>query len=193
VLKAAGKDDALARALWDSGVPDARYLAGLMIDPRRMDAALLQRWADEADWSMLTESTVPWVAAESPHGLELAARWVDDPRTTVAAAGWATWSSLVSLLPDATLPLDALTALLHRVEHGVHTAPNRLRYCQNSFVINVGVYVAPLRTEALRVAHQIGVVQVDVGDTDCAVPLATAYIHRCLERGEPKKKKTVRC
>lgn len=193
VLKAAGKDDALARALWDSGVGDARYLAGLMINPKKMDAALIQRWADEADWSMLSESTVPWVAAESPHGLSLARRWVDDPRVEVAAAGWATWSCLVSLLPDAGLPLDELRALLERVATGVHQAPNRLRYCQNSFVISVGVYVEPLRAAALAVADQIGPVHVDMGETDCEVPLARAYIHKCLARGEPKKKKTVRC
>jgi hypothetical protein len=193
VLKAAGKDEALARALWDSGVGDARYLAGLMINPKGMDAALIQRWADEADWSMLTESTVPWVAAESPHGLDLARRWIDDPRVTVAAAGWATWSCVVSLLPDAGLPLDELRALLDRVAAGVHQAPNRVRYCQNSFVISVGVYVEPLRAAALAVADQIGPVHVDVGETDCDVPLARPTIERSLARGAPKKKKTVRC
>jgi 3-methyladenine DNA glycosylase AlkD len=193
VLKEAGKDDALARALWDSGVGDARYLAGLMIDPKKMDAALIQRWADEADWTMLSESTVPWVAAESPHGLALARRWVDDPRPAVAAAGWATWSCLVSMLPDAGLPLDELRALLDRVATGVHHAPNRVRYCQNSFVISVGVYVAPLRDAALAVADQIGPVHVDMGETACDVPLARPYVEKSLARGEPKKKKTVRC
>ena len=193
VLKEAGKDDALARALWDSGVGDARYLAGLMIDPKKMDAALIQRWADEADWTMLSESTVPWVAAESPHGLALARRWVDDPRPAVAAAGWATWSCLVSMLPDAGLPLDELRALLDRVATGVHHAPNRVRYCQNSFVISVGVYVAPLRDAALAVADQIGPVHVDMGETACDVPLARPYVEKSLARGEPKTKKTVRC
>jgi hypothetical protein len=51
-------------------------------------------------------------------------------------------------------------------------------------------YVRPALVE---MPDQIGPVHVDVGETDCDVPLARPTIERSLARGAPKKKKTVRC
>jgi hypothetical protein len=63
----------------------------------------------------------------------------------------------------------------------------------NSFVICVGSYVKPLSKQA-KAAKQIGDVSVDVGDTDCKIPLATAYIEKVECKGRlGQKKKTIRC
>jgi len=64
----------------------------------------------------------------------------------------------------------------------------------NNFVICVGCYVKPLSKQAKAVAKQLGAVPVDVGDTDCRIPLATAYIEKVESRGHlGQKKKTIRC
>jgi hypothetical protein len=64
----------------------------------------------------------------------------------------------------------------------------------NNFVISVGGYVAPLLDEAKAVARRIGKVSVDMGETDCKVPLATAYIEKIESMGRiGKKRKTMRC
>ena len=46
-------------------------------------------------------STVPWVAAGNPHGWEVAVEWMESGKELVAAAGWATLSSLASVKDDA--------------------------------------------------------------------------------------------
>jgi hypothetical protein len=64
----------------------------------------------------------------------------------------------------------------------------------NGFVIAVGTYVKPLLKEAKAAARQIGEVSVDVGETACNVPLATAYIEKSEAAGSVgKKRKTIRC
>lgn len=64
----------------------------------------------------------------------------------------------------------------------------------NAFVIAAGVYVRPLSAQAKAAAKQIGEVSVDMGDTACQVPLATAYIEKCETSGRAgKKRKTIRC
>jgi hypothetical protein len=64
----------------------------------------------------------------------------------------------------------------------------------NNFVIAVGTYVAPLSKQAKAAARQIGVVTVDMGDTACEVPLATASIAKADATGKAgKKRKTIRC
>ena len=83
------KDHALALELWDTGVHDARYLAGLIADDARMTPENLQRWVETAS-GVLAGSTVPGVAAGGPQGLTMARRWIDSDVERVAAAGWAT-------------------------------------------------------------------------------------------------------
>ena len=53
----------LALDLYDTGISDAMYLAGLIADDAQMSKKDLQSWADRAYWYMLSEYTVPWVAA----------------------------------------------------------------------------------------------------------------------------------
>ena len=64
----------------------------------------------------------------------------------------------------------------------------------NSFVVSVGCYVKPLLKQAKTTAKQIGTVTVDMGETACKVPLATAYIEKAEKMGRVgKKRKTMRC
>jgi 3-methyladenine DNA glycosylase AlkD len=193
VLKRTKKDHALALALWETGNGDARYLAGLMADERKMTPDELQRWAETADWTMLSEYSVPWMAAESGHGWTLGNRWIDEPPERVASSGWVALGCVVSMVADKDLDLGAIDALLTRVEQQLHRERDRVRYTMNGFVIAVGTYVAPLRERAVAVGAAIDKVQVDVGDTACKVPDAVAYIDKALARGPAKKRKAVRC
>src|SRR5262249_47300615 len=140
IQKRIKKDHELALKLYDTGISDAMYLAGLIAEPPRMKKADIQRWAKQASWYMLSEYTVAWVASESPHGAELAREWINAKTPAVATSGWATWSGLVALRPDEELDLDEIVELLDRVERDIHKAPNRVPYTMNGFVIAVGSY-----------------------------------------------------
>ena len=84
--------------------------------------------------------------------------------------------------------------MLDRVVREIHTAPNKVRYLMNSFVISVGGYVKPLTKQAKAAATKIGEVTVDMGDTACKVPSATAYIEKIEKMGRVgKKRKTMKC
>jgi 3-methyladenine DNA glycosylase AlkD len=188
------KDYKLALELYDTGISDAMYLAGLIADDAKMTTKDLQRWAKEAYWSMLSEYTVPWVAAESRHGHELALEWIDSPKENIAAAGWATLSSLVAIKDDAELDLAELKRLLDRVSKTIHGQPGRVPLVMNGYVIAVGTYVKALTDAAIETAQRIGKVSVDLGDTSCKVPSAVDYIQKAQQRGSVgKKRKTTRC
>jgi hypothetical protein len=143
---------------------------------------------------MISEYTVPWIAAESPYGMELALDWIDNEKETIASAGWSTLANLCSIKPDEEIDDDVLIMLLNRVQNTIHQAPNRVRYTMNGFVIAVGCYMKELSEHALEVAEHIGKVQVNMGDTACKVPLATDYIQKVIEKGRlGKKRKMARC
>jgi len=194
IQKRIKKDYQLALDLYDTGIYDARYLAGLIADDARMAKKDLQHWVEQANCDTLAEYTVPWVASESPHGREMAREWLESKKEHIAAAGWATFSSLVAIKDDAELDLAELKQLLARVQKTIHQQPNRVRHVMNGFIIAVGSYVKALTKLALDTAAKIGPVSVEMGGTACKVPFAPDYIKKVQQRGAiGKKRKTAKC
>lgn len=194
IQKRIKKNYELALDLFDTGNSDAMYLAGLITDDARMTPKNLQHWVELAYFPLLSECTVAWVAAESPHGWDMAMKWIDAKLEQVAAAGWATLSSLVAIKPDDELDLPALKKLLERVEKTIRKQPNRVKYTMNGFVIAVGSYVAPLTELALEIGAKLGSIEVDMQDTECKVPSIVEYIQKVQNRGSiGKKRKTAKC
>ena len=187
-------DYRLALALYDTGVYDAMYLAGLIADDVRMTREDLQHWVTKANCGALVGSTVPWVAAGSPFGHGIALEWIDSPAELVAAAGWATLASEVSIKDDAELDTAELQALLERVRRTIYQSADKVRYQMNGFVIATGCYVRSLTGSALKCGEQIGPVTVDMGKTSCQVPFAPESIRKFEERGSiGKKRKSAKC
>jgi 3-methyladenine DNA glycosylase AlkD len=195
VTKAIQGQQSLALALYDTGMMEAMYLAGLVADGAPMSPQQLQKWAEgAAGMPMIAEYTVPWVAVDHPAASALAAKWIDSKDEQVACTGWCTFSGLVATRPDSALDLEQIEALLVSIPARIGPAKNRVRYTMNSFVIAVGTYVRPLLAAAKKTAKQLGAVAVDMGDTACSIPLATAAIAKAEAAGRiGKKKKTIRC
>jgi len=194
IRKRVKQDYRLALDLYDSGVYDAKYLAGLIADDHKMTKEDLRRWLDHANCAMLDTYTVPWVASESTHGLELALEWIESKDEKVATAGWSTLGSLVSIKSDSELDLAELRRLLDRVEKTIREQPNRVKSSMNGFVIAVGCCVLPLTDDAMQTATRIGKVSVDTGGTACKVPFAPEYIEKARKRGSlGKKRKSAKC
>jgi 3-methyladenine DNA glycosylase AlkD len=194
IQKRIKKDYRLALDLYDTGIYDAMYLAGLIADDPKMTKKDLRHWLAKANCLMLREYTVPWVAAESSHGRELALEWIESKDENVASTGWATLSSLVSIKADTDLDLAELKQLLQRVQTTIHKQPNRVRHAMNGFVIAVGGYVKSLTSLAVQTGTKIGPVTVDMGGTACKVPYAPEYIAKVQKRGSiGKKRKSAKC
>lgn len=194
IVKQIEGNQELAMQLYDTGVSDAMYLAGLVADGAKMKRAQIERWVKKARWHMISGTTVPWVAAEHPDAIEIALKWIDSPKESIAVAGWATLSNVVTTTPDEKLPIKQIGALLTRIVKSIKSSQNLVRYVMNSFVICCGTYVAPLADKAIAAAKKIGRVEVDMGDTGCQTPDAESYIVKS-RRGLPAapKRKTTRC
>lgn len=188
------KDYKLARDLYDTGIYDAQYLAGLIADDARMTNRDLRRWLAKGNCPAICASVVAWVAAESRYGRELALAWIDSKKENTAQTGWMTLASLVAITDDSELDIAELKQLLNSVERTIRRQPNLVRYAMNNFVIAVGTYVGELTATAVRAAERIGPVSVDMGNTACEVPNAPQSIQKAQDRGViGKKRKTAKC
>ncbi|PCH66793.1 MAG: DNA alkylation repair protein [Bacteroidetes bacterium] len=194
IQKKVKKDYNLAIELYDTGNSDAMYLAGLIADEKQMTKSDLNKWVKGAYWYMISEFTVPWVAADSKHGYELGLMWIESKDEKVAASGWATLASWASIRPDEEIDKKVFSKLLDRIEKTIHKAQNRERYAMNNFVIAIGGYITDLTDKAIKIAGKVGKVEVPMGNTSCKVPFAKEYIEKMIKMGRiGKKRKMARC
>jgi 3-methyladenine DNA glycosylase AlkD len=184
----------LALKLYETGISDAMYLAGLMADPKQMDRATLEQWVDKAYWYMLSEYTVAWVTAESRDGWNIALEWIRSEKEQTATAGWSALGSYVAITPDSELDKEMLSKLIREVKEVIHSKQNRVRYTMNGFLISVAGYVPDLTEEARNAAVEIGKLDFVMAGTACKLPYAPDYIDKMVQRGKPgQKRKTARC
>ena len=193
IQKRVKMDYQLALDLYDTGIADAMYLAGLIADDEKMTKKDLQKWIKGATSNWVAEYTVPWVASAGPHGREMALKWIESKDDVIASAGWATYSSMVAIKDDADLDLAEIRSLLQRVAKSIHLQPNRVKYVMNGFVIAVACYVKPLHKLAVDTANGIGKVTVDLVGA-CKIPSAPDYIKKFEARSAiGKKRKSPKC
>lgn len=191
--KQLNKNYALSLELYDSGIYDAMYLAGLIAEPERMTKKDLTRWVKTASKPIASYVVGP-IAAASPAGWDLALVWIKSKKEIECIAGWATLSALASIRPDSELDLDEYLRLLQQVERHIHAATDAVKYQMNSFVIAVGCYIISLTEAATKAGHRIGVLSVNMGNTDCDVPFSPKYIQKVRDRGRiGKKRKSAMC
>lgn len=192
--KAIKKNYQLALDLFDTGVYDAQYLAGLIADEKKMTKEDLRNWLSRAGSDTVSEYAVAWVAADGPYGWELGLEWIESSQEREALVGWSTLSSWVSVKEDSELDVPTLRKLLERVTNTIHAQHDKVRYNMNGFVTCVGCYVRELKVEAMAAGEEIGIVKVDMGNTACKVPFSPDYIHKVDSMGRVgKKRKTARC
>ncbi len=190
VIRKVKGDQDLAMELWDTNISDAMYMASLMADGAKMTQAQLNKWAKTAWWYMLSEYSVPFVAAEHPQAFKLANKWMTSKKESIASSGWSTYALALGLRDDSEIDLAEVRKHLKTVESQIAEASNRVRYTMNGFVIAAGTYVQPVLKNAKATAKKIGKVSVDVGDTSCKVPLATATLEKNETMGRIGKKRT---
>ena len=186
-------DYQLALDLFDTGISDVMYFAGLIADDAKMTKKDLQKWVKAANSTWVSEYTVPWVASASPHGREMALKWMASKDEMIAAAGWQTYSSMVAIMRDEALDLAEIESLLTRVGSTIHQQANRVKMVMNGFVIAVACYVKPLHTLAVDTAKAIGKIDVDLVGA-CKMAYAPDQIKK-FEARSPigKKRKSPKC
>jgi hypothetical protein len=188
------KDYELSMKLYATDNYDAAYFAGMIADPKKMSAEDFESWMETAYCHMMSDYVVAVTLAETDFAQEVSDRWIDSGKELYMSAGWCCYCWLLGNRPDAYFDKSKLEGMLHRVSREIHTQPNRTRYAMNDFVITVGISYLPLHDEALKIAEQIGQVEVSMGKTSCKTPLAFDYINRAVEKGRLGfKRKNVRC
>ena len=176
-------DQDLAVQLWATGNHDAQILATLIADPDRFDAKTLDAWSKDLE-DYVTTDQFAGLVVRTPYWQKKAEKWHTARGEWIGRAGWNLIGQLALHQPD--LPDSYFEPYLIEIETGIHQQKNRVREAMNNALIAIGIRNAALQAKALSVAHAIGLVEIDHGETNCRTPNAAEYIQRAVEHRRKK-------
>jgi 3-methyladenine DNA glycosylase AlkD len=176
-------DHALALALWETGNVDARLLAILLLEPKKLAAAELDRMVRSADNQPLADWLNAYVVRKHPEKEALRVRWMDDPDPWAARAGWDLTAERIGRSPEG---LD-LAALLDRLEAEMAGAHPAAQWTMNFCLAGIGIHVPALRERALAIGERLGIYRDYPVSKGCTSPFAPLWIAEMVRRQEGGK------
>jgi 3-methyladenine DNA glycosylase AlkD len=171
-------DHQLATALWDTGNIDARLLAILLLEPKRLSRDELDRMVRSADFAQVADWLNSYVVKNHPDRESLRQSWMRDDDPWAARAGWSLTAGRVARSPDG---LD-LPALLDRIESELGGAAAEVQWTMNSCLAGIGIHVPGHRTRAVAIGETLGVYRDYPVSKGCTSPFAPIWINEMVRR-----------
>lgn len=147
------RDHELALALWDSGIPDAQILAGMVAEPAELTVKQMDHWVagmrawdvcDQACLNAFVKSPLAWAAIP---------RWAKRRPEFEKRAGFSLLA--VAAVHQKTRPDADFMARLPLIEAAADDERNFVRKSVNWALRQIGKRSAALREPALTVAERL--------------------------------------
>lgn len=172
------RDHSLARALWETGNLDARLLAILLLEPKRLSGAELDAMVRAATVAQLADWLNSYVVKEHPEKEALRAKWMADKDPWAARAGWNLTSERIGKSPQG---LD-LPALLDRIAAEMGSAAPEVQWTMNFCLAGIGIHFPEHRERALAIGERLGVFRDYPVSKGCTSPFAPIWIQEMVHR-----------
>lgn len=154
IARSLGRDHALALALWETGIPEARILASMVDEPAQLTEAQMERWvADFNSWDVCDQVCLN-LFDKSPLAWRKVGEWAEREEKFVRRAAYA----LIACLAwhDKTAPDEAFIRLFPVIRAGATDGRNYVKKAVSWALRQVGKRNANLRRAALETAREIG-------------------------------------
>jgi 3-methyladenine DNA glycosylase AlkD len=153
LAKRLGRNHALAAALWDTGVYEARMLTSFVAEPARVTAAQMDRWCRDFDSWAICDTLCFHLFDRTPFAWKKARQWAGLPREFVKRAGFALMASLV--VHDKAAPGPRFLEFLPFIEQGAHDERNFVKKAVNWALRCIGKRDLELNAAAIAVAKRL--------------------------------------
>jgi 3-methyladenine DNA glycosylase AlkD len=168
----------LAAELWETGNIDGRLLAILLIKPKDLSRADVDRLVRSCDFSQVADWLNSYVVKNHPEKEALREVWMKDADRWAARAGWSLTSERISKSPDG---LD-LPALLDRIESEMKKAAPEVQWTMNSCLAGIGIHFPKHRKRALAIGEKLGIYRDYPVSKGCTSPFAPIWINEMVRR-----------
>lgn len=171
-------DHALAMELWDTGNIDARFLAVLILDPKKLSASELEKLVKSETFTHVADWLYSYVIKDFPEKEKLREKWMKSKEKMTARAGWSLTSGRVARAPGG---ID-INALLDRIEKEMPKAEPEVQWTMNSTLANIGINHPSHRKRALAIGEKLGIYRDYPVSKGCTSPFAPIWINEMVKR-----------
>lgn len=168
----------LALELWDTENVDARFLATLLIDPKKITKEEINRLVKSEKFPHVADWLYTNVIKPYPDNEALRIEWMQTKDIMQARAGWSLTSGAVVRNPDV---LD-LPALLDRIESEMPKAAPEVQWTMNNTLANIGINHPQYRERALSIGEKLGIYKDYPVSKGCTSPFAPIWINEMVSR-----------
>ena len=169
---------ALALELWDTENIDARFLATLIIDPKKLSKDDINRMVKSEKFVHVADWLYTYVIKVYPYNESLREEWIKSTDVMCGRAGWSLTSGCVSRNPDI---LD-LPSLLDRIEAEMASAAPEVQWTMNSTLANIGIRFPEYRERAIAIGENLGIYRDYPVSKGCTSPFAPIWINEIVRR-----------
>jgi len=148
-----GKNHALALALWDATLHEARILACMTADPAQATPGLLERWVEALDSWDVCDQFCNKLVVKTPHAWPLAAAWADRPETFVRRAGFSLMAQLA--VHDRMATDGDFTPCFESIVRHAGDGRNFVKKAVNWALRQIGKRNPQLQVRAIAVAEEL--------------------------------------
>ena len=148
-----GRHHALALALWETGIHEARILASMVGEPAAATPAQMTRWAEAFDSWDVCDQACANLFARTPYAWGLVPAWAAREEEFVRRAGFALLAALA--IHDKNAPDARFAAMLPLVERTAADSRNFVKKTVSWALRQTGKRNPSLRSEALTVARRL--------------------------------------
>jgi 3-methyladenine DNA glycosylase AlkD len=153
MAKEAGRDHALAGALWNSGIHEARILATLVDDPALVTARQMDSWARDFDSWDVCDHACHNLFRYSPLAVAKAAKWSRARREFVRRAGFSLMAGLA--VKDKKASDEQFAAFLPLIVEAASDDRNMVKKSVNWALRQIGKRNRRLHGLAIAAAEEI--------------------------------------
>jgi len=151
--KRLGRNHALAAALWDTGVYEARMLTAFVGEPERVTLVQMNRWCRDFDSWGICDTLCFHLFDRTPFAWAKARQWATSPREFVKRAGFALMASLV--VHDKAAPGSRFLSFLPLIEQGARDERNFVKKAVNWALRCIGKRDLALNAAAVAVSKRL--------------------------------------
>jgi 3-methyladenine DNA glycosylase AlkD len=182
VAKALEQDQKLAFELWDTGNVEAQLLATLIINPKQLLAAEVDKLTRSTTCGQVAEWMNSYVVAEHPEKEALREKWMKAKDRWAARAGWHFTASRINKGKGAD-GLD-VTALLDRIEKELPKAKPEVQWTMNNTLAAIGIHHPKLRRRAVAIGEKVGLYRDWPVSKGCIPPYVPVWVEAMVARNE---------
>ncbi len=148
-----GKDHQLALDLWQTGIEEARILAGMIADPQELTPGQMDDWVKDMDsWDVCDQVSMN-LFDKSPYAITKIYEWAERPEEFVKRSAF----SLIACVAwhDKAASDESFIALLPVIEKASTDERNYVKKAVNWALRHIGKRNRHLNEEALMAARRI--------------------------------------